>query len=717
MLNNKIFLTTFEEAVNSYVMVKVVLAMIIGILIERNAQLGIIFSIIGMFSGAALMAFLYMKRKKRLPHRYNFLNGLSYIMIWVCYGMFVTDYQKVDAPKLSDFGDGVKIGVLIEPTEEKPKTFRSKIKILDSTAAYGKEILAYFEKDSTTPPPQFGDLVGFYSEVRYIESNGNPLEFDYQQYMSKQGVYCQTYIKKQEYEILKTGYQKGIKYYGAKIRNTLIDIYRQSGISGQQLAVLEALTLGYKADLDPETVLTFQTSGAMHILAVSGLHTGIIMMITSALLSFIKRKQKKALVAKCVIIILTLWIFAAITGFSPSVCRSAVMFSMIVIAERINSNASTYNTLAVSAFILLSINPLLLYNVGFGLSYLAVLAIISITPFVKFTIPKYDPVHDTKWIHVKKWFTRYFLGIIYVSIAAQIGTSILSIKTFNMFPTYFLITNIFVIPLSYFIMITAIVLLTVSWCPPLMFVVTGILKLLLNLLTGTVSWIESLPGSSIDDLFITSTSAILLCFGLAYLVVFGKYKRALQLKIALILLCLFAASITIFNSAKYPNSQVIVYNKRNTQLYSIKNGDKMSIITDNAELDEKSLSPATINAALAHANLVEILKTDSLSSINERFWQIDNKNFYIVTSTEQIEIMDEETLPVDYIIVSENTFINAEVLIENFKCSNVIFDSSNSKKFVAARKEEYEKQGINCFDVSRQGAFIYGDGEKTIWWY
>ena len=697
-------------------MVKILLATIIGILIERITNFGIIFSIVGMSAAAVLMAFLYAKRKKRISHRYNFLNGFSFFSMWIFFGMFITEYQRIDAPNLSDFGDGVKIGVIVEPTEEKPKTFKSRIRIIDSAAANDVEILAYFEKDSTTPPPQFGDLIGFYSDVRFIESNGNPLEFDYQQYMSRQGVYCQTYIKKQEYEILYPAYQKGIKYYGAKIRQTLIDIYKQTVISGQQLAVLEALTLGYKADLEPETITTFQTSGAMHILAVSGLHTGIIMLITNFLLRFLDHSHKTR-VFKCILIILILWIFAAITGFSASVCRSALMFSMMTISQILDRSSSTYNTLATSAFILLIFNPLLIFNVGFGLSYLAVLAIIATTPLVKKTLPKFDPVHDTRWIHTKKWLIRYFLGIIYVSIAAQLGTSILSIRTFNMFPTYFLITNILVIPLSYFIMVTSILLLAVSWCTPLMWLATEILKLFLKLLTDSVSWIESLPAASINDIFITNTSSLLLYAALTMLVVFAHYKRAIYLKLALVSMCLFAASIAIFDDVKNINTQIIIYNKTKSQLYTIKNGEQMSIITDNAKPDEKSLSPATINAALTHANLVEILNTNTLSSIKDLFWQIDNKTFYNVKSHQQIEIMNGETLPVDYIIVSNNTIINADVVSEKFGCNNVIFDSSNTKKFVAARTTEYEKQGINCFDVAKEGAFVFGDGAKTIWWY
>ena len=697
-------------------MVKILLAAIIGILIERITNFGIIFSIIGMSVAAGLIAFLYVNRKKRISHRYNFLNGLSFFSLWIFFGMFITEYQRVDAPNLSDFSYGVKIGVIVEPTEEKPKTFKSRIRIIDSTASNNVEILAYFEKDSTTPPPQFGDLIGFYSDVRYIESNGNPLEFDYQQYMSRQGVYCQTYIKKQEYEILQQAYQKGIKYYGAKIRNSLINIYKQTGISGQQLAVLEALTLGYKSDLDPATITSFQKSGAMHILAVSGLHTGIIMLITNFLLQFLDHSHKTRFI-KCILIILILWIFAAITGFSASVCRSALMFSMMTMSQILDRSSSTYNTLATSAFILLIFNPLLIFNVGFGLSYLAVLAIISTMPFVKKTLPKFDPVHDTHWIHTKKWLIRYFLGIVFVSIAAQLGTSILSIRTFNLFPTYFLLTNIIVIPLSYFIMVTSIILLAVSWCAPLVWLATEVLKFFLMLLTGSVSWIESLPAASIDNIFITNTSSLLLYAALAMLVVYGHYKRNNHLKLALATLCLFTASIAIFDRAKNINTQLIIYNKTKSQLYTIKNGDKMSIITDNAKPDEKSLSPATINAALTHANLVEILNTDTLSSIKELFWQIDNKTFYNVKSHQQIEIMDGESLPVDYIIVSDNTIINADDLSEKFGCNNVIFDSSNTKKFVAARTSEYEKQGINCFDVAKDGAFVFGDGAKTIWWY
>lgn len=697
-------------------MVKMLVAMIIGILIERIARFGIVISIIGVAVAAALMLFLYVNRKKRISRRFNFLNGLSFYVMWICFGMFVLEYQTVDEPELSDFGSGVKYGVVVEPTEEKPKTFKTKIRVLDSAFHDGPELLAYFEKDSAVAPPQFGDLVGFCSDVRYIENYGNPLEFDYKQYMSRQGVYCQSYIKTEDYQILQPAYEKGVKYYGAKIKSILIDIYRQSGISGQQLAVLEALTLGYKADLDPETISSFQASGAMHILAVSGLHTGIIMLITNVLLMFLD-VSKKTRIVKCALVIITLWAFAAITGFSPSVCRSALMFSMLTVSQILNRRSSTYNTLAASAFILLSINPLLIFNVGFGLSYFAVLAIVAITPFFQIYLPKFDPVHDTRLVWLRKWFTRYFLGIVFVSIAAQLGTSILSVRTFHLFPTYFLLTNVIVIPLSYFIMVTAILLLAVSWCAPLMSVVTWILKFFLGLLTGSVSWIESLPASSISDIFVTNTSSILLYVVFASFIVFWYFKRAIHLKYMLVCLILFALSLSLFNTAKSVNSQIIIYNKNNSSLYSIVCGDSVKIYTDNPKLDERSLSPASDNAALVHANLVAISNIDSLTSLKDFCFCVNQKKFYVVNSRSQLSVMKNDILPVDYLIVGDNTNVTASDVSGKFLCSNVIFDSSNSSQFVAAHETEYAQNGIWCYNVKDRGAFVYGDGAKAIWWF
>ena len=694
---------------------KILAATIVGILIESNANLGIEIGIIGFAIFAIITVFLY-KTKRIKKHALNFVNGFVFASTWIFFGMFITDYHHKEIPSIQTCNIPIKTGILTQQPEEKKNSYKAKIAVCDSLGHTLYETLTYFQKDSTSSIPQIGDLIAFVSPIKYINDAHNPLDFNYKEYMALQGIYCQTYIKNNEYTILAKAYKKDIKYYGAIIRNSLIETYKQSGISGQQLAVLEALTLGYKADLEQETISSFQTSGAMHILAVSGLHTGIIMLISNILLSFLNY-NRKTIVLKCILIISTLWGFAAITGFSSSVCRSALMFSLITFSQILNRKTSTYNSLAVSAFILLTINPMLIYNIGFGLSYIAVLSIISIVPLFEKLTPNINPAQDSKKIMILKTATKYILGIVIVSIAAQIGTCILSIKTFNIFPTYFLLTNIIVIPLSYFIMISAVALQALCFVPILQTIVTEVLKIFLYMLTTSVEWIENLPMSCINNIFITTPSSILLYTAIIFAIIFVYYRKPKYIKTSLIFLCLYTATNTIFNDAKNTESQIIIYNMEKCQLYSIINGKNATIYTSDAKLNERAIFLATGSARLAHKNLTGISNTDSIYKMSDLFFDVKGKKFCIIQSQYQVEALKKHTLNTDYVVIAGNTSVSAENLITNFNTRNVIFDSSNSMQFAESKTKEYTANGITCHNVVSNGAFVYGDGAESIWWY
>lgn len=694
---------------------KILIATIVGILIESNIRIGITTSIIGFAIFASITVFLYITKRIK-KHALNFVNGFVFAATWIFFGMFVTDYHHKDIPAIEKCNTPIKTGIITQQPEEKKKSYKAQIAICDSLGRTLYETLAYFQKDSTSYIPQIGDLIAFVSPIKYIDNANNPLEFNYKEYMALQGVYCQTYIKNNEYSILAKAFKKDIKYYGAIIRNSLIETYKRSGINGQQLAVLEALTLGYKADLEQETISSFQSSGAMHILAVSGLHTGIIMLVTNILLSFLNY-NRKTIVLKCILIISTLWGFAAITGFSSSVCRSALMFSIITFSQILNRKTSTYNSLAVSAFILLTINPMLIYNIGFGLSYIAVLSIISIVPLFEKITPYINPAQDSKTIIILKTASKYILGIIIVSIAAQMGTCILSIKTFNIFPTYFLLTNIIVIPLSYFIMISAVALQALCFVPILQTMITEVLKIFLYLLTTSVEWIEELPMSCVHNIFLTTPSSILLYAAIIFAIVFVYYRKPKYMKATLILLCLYTAINTIFNDAKNTENQIIIYNMEKCQLYSIINGESATIYTSDAKLNERAIFLATGNARLAHKNVAGILNTDSIYKMSNLFFDIKGKKFCIIQSQYQVEALKNFTINTDYVVIAGNTSVSAENLITNLNTRNVIFDSSNTMQFAESKTKEYAANGINCYNVANNGAFVYGDGAKSIWWY
>ena len=212
-----------------------------------------------------------------------------------------------------------------------------------------------------------------------------------------------------------------------------------NGVEGKQLKVASALLLGYRENLDKELVKSYASAGAMHVLAVSGLHVGILYLLLTRIFSFLKKvkKVKNGKFILTILIVSFLWFYAIMTGLSASVMRATTMFSFIVIGnELLNRKTSIYNTLAVSAIILMIINPFIVYQVGFQLSYVAVVGIVYLQPKLN-----------------RLFYSRYKLvrgvwAITCVSLAAQIATFPLSLHYFHQFSTYFFISNLIVIPAS-----------------------------------------------------------------------------------------------------------------------------------------------------------------------------------------------------------------------------------------------------------------------------
>ncbi len=514
--------------INKFLIIKLLIPFIVGILFQYfcNPNVIIVWSVVVLSAGFMFLA----NRKIRGMSYYRMMFGVSTFVCFMFLGAGTADVRHakiVDTEKV--VGD-IFCAVVAQQPEEKPKSWKSQLQVLDSTGNKAFEMLAYFQKDSLKPPPQMGDLIVLKNSIQRIKNNtSSPTAFDYAGYMEKQGVYYQSYIKSDSYVVLDSAFETGIRFYGCKIRSHLINIYRSFDFDDKQLAVLEALTLGYKSDLDEDTKSAFQSSGAMHVLAVSGLHTGIIMLITDMLLKFLNRTRRQKII-KCAIVLSVIWMFAAVTGFSSSVNRAALMFSIMSIGNATGRNSTTYNSIALSCFILLFINPYLIFNVGFGLSYLAVLSIVS-----------FNPLFQSIEYSVDNPILKYFLGIVLVSIAAQIGTSVLSICTFGQFPVYFLLTNIIVIPVAYVIMMLAIVLLissSVSW---LGYGIFWLLKHTLSFMVGSVTWIESLPGSCIRNISMDISTAFLLYAIIISFIVFIYYKRFVWVKISVI--CLFTISV------------------------------------------------------------------------------------------------------------------------------------------------------------------------------
>jgi competence protein ComEC len=331
----------------------------------------------------------------------------------------------------------------------------------------------------------------------------------------------------------------------------MVSAFKAAGLHGDELALVTALTIGNKNMLDREELTSFSRSGVMHIMAVSGLHVGMISLGLSLMLFFVRGRLK---VIKAIIIVTALWAFAFITGMTPSVLRATTMFTFLQAGTLLRRPTTTMNTLLASAFILTVLRPSVIFEAGFQLSYLA----------VAFIIAFYYPLY--RIIRIRNKTGDYLWQMAAVSLVAQSGTMALTVRLFNIFPLLFLVTNIVVIPITFAVMVLAFLLIVFSSMPP----VSGFFALLLGKLSGAIlkltHVISSLPHGVIENIGMTSPETILLTITMALLLVSLLRVRKISLRPFLAAASLFLLCGIIRNAVESRQDMIIVYNIKGREM-------------------------------------------------------------------------------------------------------------------------------------------------------
>ena len=340
----------------------------------------------------------------------------------------------------------------------------------------------------------------------------------------------------------------------------MLDIYRKNGLDGSEFAVVAALTLGYTDSLAPDIYKLYSHTGAVHILSVSGLHVGIVYGAIMFLLKFLGRTRRQ-IILKTIISILFIWAYAIITGLSPAVMRAAMMMSVVAFGTCLQRRPQLYNTVLASAFILLVFNPNLLYNIGFQLSYSAVL---SIAAFQKTINRLWNPANK---------LLKTFWSLTSVSLAAQLGTAPISIYYFSQFPNYFLLTNYAAIPLSTGIIYLAILLLFASFIPVAAGWVGFVLKWTTWLMNKALEIIVMLPGS-IAVISITDYQLLYIMTATLLFISFAFNKRFLSLFTGLSFVLLFIGSFALRQYQSLQNSKMIVFSDSRSGIINFIDGKK-----------------------------------------------------------------------------------------------------------------------------------------------
>lgn len=572
-------------------------------------------------------------------------------------------------------------GIVMEKPVEKNRSFQTVLQINNPEKGTTGKVIAYFSKEPKTTKLLSGSRILFLSRLNPIINKGNPYEFDYQGYMQKQGVLHSVYLKSNDY-ILSDSSEKGLFIWAEKSRNYLLSILQKHKVVGEEYTVVAALTMGYRKELNPETKDYFSTSGAMHVLAVSGLHVGIIYMIFTFLFSPVSR-WKHGRILYSFLVAGFVWIYALLAGLSPSVQRAAVMFTFILIGQNLNRPANIFNSLAASAFLLILFNPMIIYETGFQLSYLAVCGIVMFQPLFYQLIEVKNRWLDKLWV------------LLSVSLAAQLATFPLGLYYFSQFPNYFWLSNFIVIPAATLILGSTFLLLLLSPLPWLADIFGFITQMLTHAMLVCLKWINSLPYAVTENISINELQTVILLLILATVYWFIKSKAIRELRFAFLLVAGFLL-VSFFENYRLINQQkMIVYNSNNPVIQFIQ-GRRNYILTDTigANHDQITRMVQPVNCRLKLDEPQYLVLDENIEFVNADFVVKNNMIGFAGKKIQLINKSDIVNPRVEYCI-SNDRIPDLSMLSDS--CIKIIFTGGQRKT---------KKCKFNIYQTWTDGAFV-----------
>jgi competence protein ComEC len=429
-------------------------------------------------------------------------------------------------------------------------------------------LLFYHRKDSAVKEFLPGDLLIIKCTPVQISGRANPSGFDYRFYMENQGIRYYAYTSKKSIISHTAPKHRKLIHKALIIRESIIRMYCERGIKGERLALVAAITLGQKNMLDADQKIYFIKAGVMHIMAVSGLHTVILSLFVFNVLFFLKRRLN---ILRILLTIVILWSFAFVTGLTPSVLRATLMFTFLQAGTLMKRPVNGINSVLASGFVLILIRPSVIFDAGFLLSYSAVIYIIVFYRELYLKAVLKNIISDKVWQSAA------------VSIVAQAGTLPLTIALFNRFPTYFILTNIIIVPLSS-------ILVIIGCLVPLLFplkFISEFLAMLLNNLTGLTELLtrkaSSLPFASIENVGMTNAECLIFTATIFLFTCFLLKKKSMPLIWPLAALLILQLTGTIREISTRITNEIIVYNTPGSSTIGIRTGKILNLYSDTTD--------------------------------------------------------------------------------------------------------------------------------------
>lgn len=569
---------------------------------------------------------------------------------------------------------------ITEVLSENPYSQRYEAEVLqlDSHQVKGT-ILLSIKKDADGPNLAVDTRLLVSGVLSEIYPPLNPHQFNYKKYLENQGIYRQLKTSSPSILMVNKG-SSTLRGLSEQIRNHSIDKLSKTAIKPKQRAVLQALVLGHKKDIDEEQYRAFAAAGALHILAVSGLHVGILFLVFTQLLSpLLHVKFGKQI--RAVIVVLLLWAFAVLAGLSPSVVRSVTMFSFFALAGMLERPTNGFNTLYLSYFVLLLFEPSWLFHVGFQLSYLAVFHILWIQPrLYKLYIPKY-------------YLDKLIWGICTVTLAAQIGVAPLSMFYFHQFPGLFFLTNLVILPFLSLILMggLAVVLLTVLNLLPESFAIAY--DWVLEQLNNFVNWVAQKELFLFEEISFSFLTMFICYFFLIVLILWWMNKSSKRL-IRIFIAGTLWLGVVISENKKVEKEQLVIFHGfGKTYIGYQKDRDFTLYHSD-------TLAPFT-NYPL-RSFMIERRVSNYTSEKIPKVFRYKNK---WILRLDSIGVYPKLENPI--VLLSHNSKVHMNRLIDSLQPAKIIVDGSNYPWVVKRWKATCLNRNVPFHYTGKQGAFVF----------
>jgi competence protein ComEC len=667
---------------------KIILWFVFGILLFPYLQTKPSLAFILAGVSFCFLFFVYFLKSK------NSFNSYLFALLAFCTSFLVglstasihreTFHKNHYSKLLSDANyDIVATIIVTEKIKNTKKNYRyvANIQSIANKRVTGKVIfnISKKEKDLFLPTGSIVVVKGVYYKNK---KPFNPNQFDYGKYLEHKEIYGQLFCKADE--IKNIGEQSSLRSYFSNVREKLIVNLKKTSLSENSLTVIVALLLGQKHDLSPVLMKEYQNAGAVHILAVSGLHVGIIMAFLLFLTKPISNSRRGKLL-KIIIVLLSLWSFAFLAGLSPSILRSVTMFSFITIGMHLKKTVNIYHTLLVSIFFILLFSPSFIYDIGFQLSYLAVFFIVLVQPLLK-----------SIWLPKNKILT-YLWDIVTVSTAAQLGVMPLSIYYFHQFPGLFFITNLLVLPLLSIIMATGIVVLLVSSSTTVPDFLVQFLDKLLQLMNYFIHKIASIDTFTFQNIPF-SKEMLWFCYLMIFAIIFWSFKPNLKRFSFAMSSVILVQLLFIYQKNEVENSsEGLVFNQKKNSVLSERIGSKVTFFAHDSlltHIDEN---------ITFQSYLVGNFATLQSKKPIENLLYIHDKKIMVIDSS---GIYNPKINP-DILIIRQSPKINLERLLQTMKPKVIIADGSNFKTYSKRWEATCLKQKIPFHNTHEKGFYKF----------